>query len=697
MQNPEFKRLTSAAKRQFTAQQQRFFLWTPTMLMPGIMAFFALPTDPPALLPPIILIMLLSLWFATRKTRLRFFLTPLMLITLGFTAAHLRAQSQAMPMITKEMRYREVTAQVEMVEPVDKKLKLTLIHPSIEHLPPDQTPPRIRLTLRGEQESFRAGDEVRLKATLLPLPAPTMPDGFDFARFYFFNGIGGTGYGLSRAEKISEAQAAPLSMRINNLRHAIGEDMRNRMDAPFGAVAAAMTIGESGPIPEKINENLRDSGLYHILSISGFHLAVVTGIVFATIRLLLSLYPTLALRVNTKKIAGVLALLAAFAYLALAAYPIPAQRSFITVAFVFIAILFDRRGISLRSLCFAAIMLLLLFPESVYSASFQLSFAATLAIVALYENWPLPTPHSRLARIPYYFLGILLSSLAASLATAPFVIYDFNRLSLLGILSNMLVLPLASIIIMPAIILAVLLMPLGLSGLAYAPLQWGIEQMLTIADITTRMPLASIRLPSLTDHGVCLAAIGLLWICLWRGHFRWWGIPMLLLSLATISQHQPIDMFISSGVKQVLARLPDGTYTALKGTDRSYAVQSWLQSEGQETMTPLNESAIPCDATSCTYTLHGHTIIMVHHADTDEALEQACTASPDIVIASRYLKSTRCRGPKTLIGKNELDTYGPHALRITQSGIEIRHTRNPNAPLRLWQPVLDNKWDDWNL
>ena len=698
MQRPNletgFKAITSAANRQFTAQQPRFFLWTPPLLMLGIALFFSLPTDPPQYPPFIALGLLFFLWFATRKTRLRYLLTPALIIALGFTATHLRTHILAMPLITKEMHYREVTGEIEQVEPSEKKIKITLIHPTIEKLSTAETPPRITLTLRGEQAPLSAGDHIRLKATLLPLPTASMPGGFDFARMYFYNGIGGTGYGLSRPEILNSATATDSAMAITNLRHRIGEDMRNHMPQPYGAVAAAMSIGEAGPIPKHINEDLRDTGLYHILSISGFHLAVVTGIVFASLRLLLSLFPFLALRLNTKKIAGVLALCAAFAYLALAGYPLPAQRSFITVAFVFVAILFDRRGISLRSLCFAAIFLLLLFPDSLYSASFQLSFSATLAIVTLYENWPLPRPQSLLARIPLYLMGILLSSLAASLATAPFVVYDFNRLSVLGILSNMLVLPLASAIIMPAIILAVLLTPLGFQQWAYIPLQWGIHQMLTIAHTVSLWPLASIRLPSLTESGVCLSALGLLWLCLWRGRLRLFGIPMLLLSFVSITQHQPIDVFISANAKQTIVRLPDGSYTALKGTTRSYAVHSWLQSEAQEDLIPLSESGIPCDATSCTYTKNGHSLIMVTKPQAEGALDAACTQSPDILVAERYLKSTRCLNPKTLIGKNELADYGAHALRFTPNGIEILHTREPNTPLRQWQPLRDNDWED---
>ena len=673
-------------QQHYSEQRGRFFLWTPACLMLGIFLFFSLPSDPPAILAPLILFPSLFLAFITRKSPLRHCFIPLFLIILGYAASQFRVQSTATHLITQELHYRDVQGKVELAEPSNAKVALTLSHLTIEGLTQAQTPDLIRITLRGAQPNFDAGSIVHLKANIYPLPAPTMLGGFDFALYYYFNRVGGTGYSLSPAEVTTPAIIQSWNMAINNLRHNIGQDMRDGMSEPAGAVAAAMTISETTPIPKYVNNDLRDSGLYHILSISGFHLAVVTGMVFGAMRLILSLIPALALRINTKKIAGLLALLAAFAYLALAGYPIPAQRSFIMVAFVFIAILCDRRGISLRSMAFAATALLLFFPESLYSASFQLSFAATLAIVSLAENWIMPKAQTIHGRVVSHLFAILISSLATSLATAPFIIYDFNRLSIMGVFSNMIVLPLASAVIMPAIIVAMLIMPFGLQWLAYIPLQWGTNLMLKIAAYAAAMPLASIRLYALSEAGVILAAIGLLWFCLWRGRLRLWGIPMLLISLATMSQHRPVDVFISAGANQVIVRLENGHYTALKGTSRAYAVQSWLQSEGQGDVIPLKESDITCDLNTCSYTKNAHTLIMVTHPERDTVLDKACKAAPDILIAARYLKAARCPGPKILIGKNELNAYGPHALYLTPAGVEVTRTHEPGVPLRQWQP-----------
>lgn len=655
-------------------------------MMLGIGVFFALPSDPSAFQSLLPFTLAATIAFLSRRKSWRVIAFALLAITLGFAASYLRTLTTATPLLSEELHYRTVEGRIALAEPSDSKLHLTLSHPSIERLPSAQTPAYIRMSLRGQQPPLQAGDTVRFKANLYPLPAPTMPGGFDFSLYYYFNSIGATGYSLTPVELVEPATHPDWESRINNLRHTIGEDMREEMTEPEGAVAAAMTIGETSPIPTWVNNDLRDSGLYHILSISGFHLAAVTGIVFASLRVLLSLMPRLALRINVKKIAGLLALLAAFAYLALAGYPIPAQRSFIMVAFVFIAILFDRQGISMRSLAFAALLLLLCFPDSLFSASFQLSFAATLAIVSLYEHWPLPPAQTLHGRIGSHMLGIFISSLAASLATAPFIIYDFNRVSIIGILSNMVVLPLASAVIMPAIIMAMLLMPLGLQDWAYVPLQWGTHVMLQISSYMSHLPIATLRLYALSQPGLLLATLGLLWLCLWRGRLRYLGIPMLVIALATITQHRPVDVYISAEATQVLVRLPDGQYTALKGTTRAYAVQTWLQAEGQGDIVKLKESGIPCDNATCTYEKNGHRLIMLTRPSDDAALDAACRAAPDILIAARYLKPTRCPGPQILIGKTELNTHGPHALYLAPEHIDITRTHE-QGPRRLWQPA----------
>jgi len=307
------------------------------------------------------------------------------------------------------------------------------------------------------------------------------------------------------------------------------------------------------------------------------------------------------------------ALTSGFIYLMLAGGPIPAQRAFIMVVFLFTGIMLDRKAVTLRTLSIAAMIILLLFPESMFGASFQMSFAATLAIVALYERFGSNLSHSSggwAARAWVHLLGIIVTSLVATLATAPFVLYHFNRFAIFGLLANMVVVPLATFIIMPGMVLALLLMPFGLQSIGYVPMAFGTDVMIKMAKWVTSLPYASLHLPSPTDTGLMLAAFGLLWLALMVGRHRLFGLAFIALGLATICEHVPVDVLVSDDAHQVMVRLDSGHYTTLKGTARSFTVQNWLRSEGEDALVP-HDQEVDCDKALCTYRHNGYTLKIV--------------------------------------------------------------------------------------
>jgi len=523
----------------------RLSLWSPVGLMAGIGIYFSLTNEPPAYIGvsvfSICALVLAALW----RTRFRLFVMPIVLVTLGFAAAQLRAYHVATPLLHEELRNHHVEGTIDEIEPVEGKEKLVLSQMVIEDLVPKATPLRIRVSFRGNDERLRVGDRVRFDANLYPLPEPVMPGSYDFARHFYFRSIGGNGFAMRQAEIIESGSQSTIKTWVNNLRHHIGEDMRAHMQGKVGTVAAAMTVGETGPIPQDTKNMLRDSGLAHMLAIAGLHLGIVTGILFYNSRLLLTLYPPLALRFPTKKIAAILALTGAFIYLTLAGFPIPAQRAFIMVTFFFMAILLDRRGVTLRTLSIAATLILLMFPEALFGASFQMSFAATLAIISLYESYGKylhSSGASWLAKAWAHLLGIIATSLVATLATAPFVLYHFNRFALLGLLANMVVVPLATFIIMPGMVLALILMPVGGQMIGYLPMQWGTDIMIRMAGWVTSLPEASLHFPSPTDTGLMIASAGLLWLCLMTTRIRLLGVLAIVAGLCTISTHIPAIM-----------------------------------------------------------------------------------------------------------------------------------------------------------
>jgi competence protein ComEC len=663
-------------------------LWSPAALMLGIAAYFRLENEPPLYIGIIALALGALLLAIVWKQAWRVFAWPLFLVVLGFSAAQFRAHWVMTPLLSSELNYVTIEGIVDEIEPVEKRVKVVLSHPFVEHLPVEQTPKRLRISFREhdlEGIDLRIGSHIMMDGTLFPLPQPVMPGSYDFSRHFYFRSIGGNGFAIHPPQVIGNTQSG-VSQWLGNLRHDIGNDMRDHMPGATGTVAAAMTVGETGPIPEDIKNTLRDAGLAHMLAIAGLHLGIVAGIIFFNVRLVLTFWPALALRISAKKIAAVLALASAAVYLTLAGGPIPAERAFIGVTFLFAAILLERRGVTLRTLALAACFILLVFPEAMFGASFQLSFAATLAIVSFYERFG----HGffRMERawwnsIVHEVVGIAFTSLVATLATAPFILYNFNRFAAFGIIANMIVVPLATFVIMPGIVLAVLLMPLGLQAVGYVLLKFGVDVMIRMAGWVTSLPYASIRLPSPSDVGLTACALGLMWLCLMTGRWRLFGLPVIAAGLATMAFHVPPDVLISNDMHQVMVHTQDGQYTMLKGSGRAFVAQSWLRAEGQDEVVPVKETGIACDKVSCDYTHEGYRLLVLKKPSDDDALKALCAQKADVMIAYDYLTRANCPLPAMLIGRGEVEQGGAYELWLAPEGIKVVRAQEKRDN-RLW-------------
>jgi competence protein ComEC len=246
----------------------------------------------------------------------------------------------------------------------------------------------VRIRLRGMQPTIRPGDEIRVRAVLTPPPPPAVPGAYDFQRQAYFDGLGAVGYSVGGATVLPLSEERPrvgIGLWFARLRSVVAERVRAHLDGATAAVTIALLNGEQRAIPERVMTAIRDSGLAHLLSISGLHIGLVAGIVLFVVRGGLALVPPLALRFPIKKWAAVVSVFAAGAYTLLAAAPVPSQRSFLMIAVVLLAMLVDRQGISMRLLAFAALVVLLTQPEAMLGPSFQMSFAAVLALMCGYE------------------------------------------------------------------------------------------------------------------------------------------------------------------------------------------------------------------------------------------------------------------------------------------------------------------------
>lgn len=357
-------RAAGIAVRALEAEAERWFLWLPLLFAAGIVTYFALSTE---LAPRVAVALLLA--------------------ALGFATAQLHTEAVRAPVLASELRHVSVAGFVETRR--DKRNRLTLRVIAVGDLGPDKRPYRVRISTASKKTAPRTGDAVTLRATLRPPPEPVEPGGFDFARRAWFDRLGATGYATGRIEPLAAPPQPPwdisLWAAIDSLRGSVNDRVRAALPGETGGIAIALITGERGGIPQQMTEAMRDSGLAHVLAISGLHMVIIAGTVFWLARALLALVPGLALRFPIKKWAAAIAVLAAAFYLALSGAAVPTVRAWMMMSIFLIAVMADRPAITMRNVALAALAILAVAPESLFEPSFEMSFAAVIGLVALYE------------------------------------------------------------------------------------------------------------------------------------------------------------------------------------------------------------------------------------------------------------------------------------------------------------------------
>ncbi|MGQ0526771.1 MAG: ComEC/Rec2 family competence protein [Alphaproteobacteria bacterium] len=552
-------------KEQVARQQERAFLWLPVFLSFGIAFYYALLSEPPLIMGLTGIIFAgFAIWLVRRRALGRIFVMFLFLIAAGFFAAQGRTFLSDTPLLHKKLEPVTVTGTIESIEKLEgeKGSRLILTHLEIERLLPEYTPRKIRLSVRKD-EGFGLGQRIRVLAALNPPSPPVMPGAFDFQRYMYFQGIGGLGFAYKQPEILKYNEPGGYTLFIETLRTRIDNSIDAALPPARAAIAKALITGKRAAISKEDDQAIKDAGIYHILSISGLHITLFATIIFFTSRFLMACVPSFALRHPIKKYAAVLGFLGALFYTLLAGAEIPAQRSLLMLGTAFLAILLDRDPLSPRLLAFAALVVLLLAPESLLSISFQMSFAAVAAMIFFYDwqrerisNWYSQTGPFR--RILLYFGGIAMTTILATFATAPFTIFHFQTLSLYGIIANGLVIPLTGFIIMPFAVLALFLMPFGL---AVAPLQlvgFGVDLMVGISYWVAALPHATLHFASWPGAGFIILVLAILFFMLWHGPLKYAALLPGLVALGMIGTYRQPDILISPKFDLVAVRGENG-------------------------------------------------------------------------------------------------------------------------------------------
>jgi competence protein ComEC len=592
----------------------RAALWVPVLFGAGVLLYFGLPREPPLWALLLSLAAAIALAIANRHRVGAFRLALIAAVVLGGASMMKARTDMVSAPIIATAHTGELAGWVEEIEQFSANNRRIVVRvAAIEDIAPEATPFRVRITVRGQFDAVEIGSGIRGLVSLQPPPAPVMPGGYDFGRELFYAGIGASGFAYGPPDLV-DLGPAPFGVRfkkpVAEFRAAVGARIEAALPGETGEIANALITGDRGGISDETTEALRRSGLGHILAISGLHMALVAGAVFAFLRAIFALSPSLALRRPIKKWAATGALLTAAIYLVLSGASIATQRSFIMLCVVLVAVLLDRRAFSVRNVAVAAAIVLILTPEALLTASFQMSFAATLALIAGFETVSErrrrrlaigPPPERTTFRIiVYWAVGLALTSILAGLATAPFAAFHFNRTAPLSLLANLAAMPMVSLIVMPSALISVVLMPLGLEHLPLQLMDFGLRYMIDIAEAVSEWTGASGLVPAAPVAALLLVALGLIWLCLWRERWRLLGLPVMAAGvLVALAAPQPIAL-IEETASAVAIRGADGRF-GLLGGGASFEFETWLRADADPRTIAEAEldAASHCDPVGC--------------------------------------------------------------------------------------------------
>lgn len=680
------------------AETERWPLFLAPVFGTGIGLYFALPMEPPAGLGfGLLAVALLGGWLGRRRRAWILLFLGLAALALGFALAQARSRAVAAPVLEAPHTSAMVTGQIERVEALSRGWRVILRAPWVSGLEKAATPEKLRLALGLGESDLEPGQWIRVEAELFPPPPPVAPGAFDYPRQAYFQRLGAVGFALDRVQLVPRPVGADDGglatrgrLRLNRIRHAVSLRILRILPGAAGGMAAAMMTGERSYVPETVQAEMRDAGLAHLLAIAGLHLSLVAGGLFFVVRFLIAAWPGLALAIDAKKWAAAAALFGAFLYLLMSGAAVSTERAFVMTAAVLVAILLERRAISLHLVAFAAAVILALAPESLLQAGFQMSFAAVLALVAAYEAWGgvFARWHrgaGPFRRILLHLAAIAFTSLIAGLATAPFALYHFDRFVTYGLLGNILAVPITAFWVMPWAIVSFLLMPFHLERLGLLPMGFGIHAVIRIAHWVSSLKGDAMLVPQMPMTGLVALTMGGLWLCLWRRRWRFLGLAAVALGLLSIPLKPRPDVLIAGRGGVVALRQSDGRLAISPGPGRNMAAASWLERDGEAEAAPWPKTgasadgSLRCDRLGCLYRRRGVTVALVA---AEAALPADCRIAD--VIVSRTPLSGHCASARLTIDGEALARNGAYALFIGKRGEIETETAAGDRGRRPW-------------
>ncbi len=549
-------------------QSQNIFLWTPFLVAMGCALYFSLDSEP----SKFVIGALCAAFIAELFLRKHIVARAAALFTFGALYAAAYTHILATPQITRDIRDRTIIGVVKNIDYTDSKTRLSI---QIDGKYIDTTgAPIVRVSI-SDAGTINIGDTVRAVVNLYRPNAPYADGAFNYARWAYFNHLTATGY-IKDYEIVSHDP--PHNM--NTVRDAI----HNKSNS---FLVDSLVLGYKNAVPRDDSPIWTSTGVGHVWSISGFHMTLVGGWLFALFYSIFRLIAPITRRVPARVPATICAWMGLILYLFLSGCDVATMRALLMTTLIFAAVVFGRSAISLRNVCVAMWIIILINPHYVMQAGFQLSFAAIFGLIWFWGVIKPKMPENKILKV---LCTAALTSIVATVFTAPFVIAHFGAFPLYSLVGNLVLLPIFSVAIMPLVILGTFTAMLGW----HAPLALAAtiyDAGLRIAHVITDLPYASLPMPNMPNAALIIfivAGCALMFIRGVRRRMNYVTATIIAIIGATVVVVTPRPVFYATPDHELVGFVENGKlkFNKSRASNHYFAFNTWKQINGEDADTP---------------------------------------------------------------------------------------------------------------
>jgi len=607
----------------------------------------------------------------------------LFLVGLGLGRSVWHTKATAEPILQQTRSAYTITGWIEAVEQSSRGFRWRIRVLDMESYNDAPMPYRVRV--RAKTEGLKAGDGVSLRVLMTGPPGPVVPGGYDPARRAYYQKIGGYGFGI--ADPVAaEIEGGGIARKVARFRYALADRIMESAPDETAGLQAALLTGVRAYIPDKQTDDLRAAGLAHVLAISGLHMGLLAGGAYALATFLFANINKLARRFDVRKFAAVIGIAAATGYLILSGGGVSTQRAYIMAVIVFLAVILDRRAFSIRSVALAALITLMLHPESLISAGFQMSFSAVAALVVVYRQWDNLGKgrygHGVVRRSLAGLTTLSVTSFVAGAATGGFAILHFNRFAKYGLIGNLIAMPVFTFIVMPAALGALIAMPFGLEAIPLWVMGKGLNIVLVVAAWVASWDGAVAHFAAAPYWVIGIYGLSFLWLCLGDLRLRALGVSLIVICIgAWIAAPKP-DMRISD-TGQVAFWNGEALYVRSKRADK-YGREQFSQRAGRvdTDIIKYEDGLAQCDAMACRALVKGKLISIVNQPS---EVPEECAASDMVIVINRRAGPVAKRNCKALlIDETVLRSEGAQDVYMSGKGIRLEPALTKARKKRPW-------------